>query len=95
MTNSWTQRPPVVLAYGIGVDSTALLVELESRGEAPDLVLAADTGVENPLTYEYLDLIRFQDVAASMPVAERPTVRSWIDRFNAAIPPSERPKLAA
>lgn len=26
---------PVVLAYGIGVDSTALLVELESRGTPP------------------------------------------------------------
>ncbi|KEQ53758.1 hypothetical protein BV95_01974 [Sphingobium chlorophenolicum] len=45
--------PPVVLAYGIGVDSTALLVELEARGEAPDLVLSADPGAEKPETYEY------------------------------------------
>ena len=51
-------RPPVVLAYGVGVDSTALLVELVSRGEAPDLVLTADTRVEKPLTYAYLDVIR-------------------------------------
>lgn len=36
---------PVVLAYGIGVDSTALLVELEAKGTPPDLVLSADTGV--------------------------------------------------
>lgn len=50
--------PPVVLAYGIGVDSTALLVELVARGQAPDLVLSADTGVEKPATYEYLDIIR-------------------------------------
>ena len=27
--------PPVVLAYGIGVDSTALLIEKHARGEAP------------------------------------------------------------
>ncbi|MCJ2180171.1 hypothetical protein [Novosphingobium album (ex Hu et al. 2023)] len=60
-------RPPVVLAYGIGVDSTALLVELEARGEAPDLVLAADTGVENPLTYEYLDIIRPWMAARGIP----------------------------
>jgi hypothetical protein len=50
--------PPVVLAYGIGVDSTALLVELVGRGQKPDLVLSADTGVEKPATYAYLDVIR-------------------------------------
>lgn len=52
-----TPPPPVVLAYGIGVDSTALLVELVARGQAPDLVLSADTGVEKPETYEYLNII--------------------------------------
>ncbi|QBM77939.1 hypothetical protein E2E30_18790 (plasmid) [Sphingomonas sp. AAP5] len=50
--------PPNVLSYGIGVDSTALLVELHARGEAPDLVLSADTGNEKPETYDYLDIIR-------------------------------------
>ena len=50
-------RPPRVLAYGIGVDSTALLIELVARGEPPDLILTADTGVEKPLTYAYLDVI--------------------------------------
>ena len=50
--------PPVVLAYGIGVDSTALLIEKHARGEAPDLCLSADTGVEKPATYAYLDVIR-------------------------------------
>lgn len=49
--------PPVVLAYGIGVDSTALLIELHARGQAPDLVLTADTGNEKPATYAYLDVI--------------------------------------
>lgn len=49
---------PVVLAYGMGVDSTAILIELEARGQAPDLVLTADTGAENPLTYDYYALIR-------------------------------------
>lgn len=50
-------RPPVVLAYGVGVDSTALLVELVDRGQPPDLILTADTGVEKPATYAYLDVI--------------------------------------
>ncbi len=51
-------RPPVVLAYGIGVDSTAMLIELVARGKTPDLVLTADTGSEKPATYAYLDIIR-------------------------------------
>jgi 3'-phosphoadenosine 5'-phosphosulfate sulfotransferase (PAPS reductase)/FAD synthetase len=48
---------PVVLAYGVGVDSTAILVELEARGQVPDLVLTADTGTEKPETYEYQAMI--------------------------------------
>lgn len=52
-----TGQAPVVLAYGVGVDSTALLVELIAQGRAPDLILTADTGVEKPATYAYLDVI--------------------------------------
>ena len=44
-----------MLAYGMGVDSTALLFELASRGEPPDLVLTADTGSDKPESYAYLD----------------------------------------
>ncbi|MDT0576389.1 hypothetical protein RM533_09335 [Croceicoccus sp. F390] len=50
---------PRVLSYGMGVDSTALLIELESRGEAPDLVLTADTGAEKPETYAFQDKMRW------------------------------------
>lgn len=49
---------PRVLCYGVGVDSTALLVELESRGEAPDLVLTADTGAEKTETYAFQEIMR-------------------------------------
>ena len=59
--------PPVVLAYGIGVDSTALLVELDSRGEPPDLVLTADPGAEKPDTYEYQKLIAAWMAARRIP----------------------------
>jgi hypothetical protein len=41
------------------------------------------------------DLIRFQDVAASIPIEERPTMRNWIDRFNAGITALDRPLLDA
>ena len=50
--------PPTVLAYGVGVDSTALLIELVAQRRAPDLVLTADTTVEKPATYAYLDVIQ-------------------------------------
>lgn len=54
MTQSTT---PVVVAYGAGTNSTALLVGLHERGERPDLILFADTGGERPETYAYLDVM--------------------------------------
>jgi len=70
---------PVVLAYGIGVDSTALLVELESRGTPPDLVLSADPGAEKPETYEYQKMIAAWLAARSIPYE---TVRYVPQRFK-------------
>lgn len=48
---------PLVVAYGVGRDSTALLVELHRRGVRPDAILFADTGGEKRQTYEYLPVI--------------------------------------
>jgi len=59
--------PPVVLAYGIGVDSTALLVEMEARGEPPDLVLSADPGAEKPETYAYQQMMAAWMAARGIP----------------------------
>lgn len=50
-------REPLVVAYGMGVDSTAMLVGMQQRGERPDLILFADTGDEKPQTYAYLPVI--------------------------------------
>ena len=49
---------PLVVAYGLGVDSTAMLIEFARRGIRPDLILFADTGGEKPETYSYLSIIR-------------------------------------
>jgi hypothetical protein len=51
--------PPLVVAYGLGVNSTAMLVEMHNRGVKPDLILFADVGGEKPATYAYLPV--FQD----------------------------------
>lgn len=50
------ERAPVVAAYGMGTNSTALLVEYVRRGLRVDLVLAADTGGERPQTYAYAEM---------------------------------------
>jgi hypothetical protein len=49
---------PLVVAYGMGVDSTALLIEFALRSIWPDLILFADTGGEKPETYAYLPVIQ-------------------------------------
>jgi hypothetical protein len=49
---------PMVVAYGLGVDSTAMLIEFARRGIRPDLILFADTGGEKPETYAYLPVIQ-------------------------------------
>lgn len=44
---------PLVVCYGMGVDSTAVLVEFERLGIRPDLILFADTGSEADHTYAF------------------------------------------
>lgn len=48
------ERCPVVVAFGGGTNSTAMLVGLHERQERPDLILFADTGGEKPHTYEHV-----------------------------------------
>lgn len=37
---------PLTVAYGMGVDSTAVLVGMKKRGQRPDKILFADVGAE-------------------------------------------------
>lgn len=48
---------PLFVSYGMGVDSTAILVEFARRGIRPDVILFADTGCEKPETYAYAKTI--------------------------------------
>jgi hypothetical protein len=45
---------PLAVSYGLGVDSTAVLVGLWQRGIRPDAILFSDTGSEKEETYDYL-----------------------------------------
>ncbi len=51
-------REPVLAAWGAGVDSTAMLIELVERGEPVDHVLFADTGGERPATLAFIPVFR-------------------------------------
>jgi len=48
-------RSPVAVAWGAGVDSTAMIIEMHRRGEPIDIVLHALTKWENPLTDRYVE----------------------------------------
>ncbi len=49
---------PTALAYGGGLNSTALLIGLHERGMRPDIILFADTGGEREETYRYVQTMR-------------------------------------
>lgn len=51
--NQETNRP-IVISYGGGTNSTALLWGMYERGIRPDLILFADTGGEMPSTYTHV-----------------------------------------
>jgi hypothetical protein len=49
--------PPLVLSYGMGVDSTAVLIGWRCLGRRPDLIMFADVGSEHDSTYRYRAVI--------------------------------------
>jgi hypothetical protein len=46
---------PVVVCYGGGVDSTAMLIALHRQGIRPDVITFADVGGEKPETYAMVE----------------------------------------
>lgn len=58
---------PVIVAYGGGVNSTAMLVEMHKRGIVPRLILFADTGGERPETIQGVQQVSNWCVAHGFP----------------------------
>jgi hypothetical protein len=46
---------PYIVAFGGGVDSTAMVLGLIEKNEPIDLILFADTGAERPTTYQHIE----------------------------------------
>lgn len=51
------KREPIVIAYGGGTNSCAMLIGLKNKGIRPDLIIFADTGGEKPETYAHIDMM--------------------------------------
>lgn len=49
-------RSPIVVSYGGGVDSTAMLIAMYLKGIRPDLIVFSDTGDEKQETYQYIKM---------------------------------------
>jgi hypothetical protein len=60
-------RQPLVVSYGMGTDSTALLACMVTHGIRPDLIMFADVGSEKPFTTEYVPYISAQLKALGFP----------------------------
>ena len=58
---------PIVVAYGMGVDSTAMLIGLRDRRVPVELIMFADTGSEKPETMAYLPVIQKWLARQNMP----------------------------
>ncbi len=49
---------PLIVSWGAGVNSTAMLLGMFHRQIRPNLILFADTGGEKPETYAYIDVMQ-------------------------------------
>ena len=57
----------ICVSYGGGVNSTAMLVEMNRRGIRPDIILFADTGGERPETYQAIDIVSAWCISKGFP----------------------------
>lgn len=74
------KKTPLVVAYGVGVDSTAMLVGFHQRGIVPSLILTADTGSERPETYAYLPVMQAWLASVGFPPVV--VVKKTVARFK-------------
>ena len=78
----------IVLCYGAGTNTTAMIVGLAARNIRPDLIVMADTGAERPHTYahieimqEFLRMIEFPKITIVKKVDKKQSIaacRIWI-----------------
>lgn len=74
---------PFVVSYGMGVDSTAMLIGLHAEGLRPDAIVFGDTGAEKRETYDFLEhmngWLREHDFPEVTVVRYEPSAKRAID----------------
>jgi hypothetical protein len=58
---------PLIVSFGGGVNSSAMLVGLRALDIVPDLILFADTGAERPETYAHVEAMSAWTVSVGFP----------------------------
>jgi hypothetical protein len=71
------KQVPLIVACGLGVNSVAGLILLQSLGDRPDAILFADTGGEKHETYAYKEILDTWLVGVGFPTIT--TVRRNVD----------------
>ena len=51
-------KPAITVCWGVGLDSSAMLVEMYNRGIRPTAITYADTGAERSQTYAFIPIFR-------------------------------------
>lgn len=67
---------PLLVCYGGGVDSTAMLIEMKNQGIVPDVITFADVGAEKPETYETVKRMNEWCVSVGFPAITICTLRT-------------------
>ena len=72
----------IVVAYGAGTNSTALLIGMRERGIRPALTIFSDTGGEKPHTYEHLRRVSEWCVSVGFPEIVMVKRHTTVSRFE-------------
>lgn len=72
----------MIVNYGMGVDSTAMLIAMVRQGMVPDLIMTANTGGEKPETYAYLDYFEQWLVSKGFPRITRVQINPPKSPYN-------------
>lgn len=86
---------PLMVAYGMGVDSTAMLVALARAGVRPDAILFADTGNEKQATYDYEPVIQAWLARVGFPALVTVRYRPRNGRYTTLCPASKPDEVRA
>jgi len=65
------EKSPLIVSYGAGINSTAMLCGFVERNIVPDAILFADTGGEKPATYKFLEVMDAWLAKNNMPMLTR------------------------